>query len=215
MSMSNAEKQIRYRKKEALKALSDQIFRQWQAMAFNKRESPQEVMALLDKAAELPSRWTEEDLGQAEKRLNQLYLDLTFSKHDLQNDIHEASFPSEEFIRTPDPQKFVQESKTAISKAHALSGHLISAAQLTNLSAAEQAAAIMEVVRHVGRALSSTSEIPKSKATTVCLTAMPSFYDRPGWFLDSLANWLVDQLGKERAQALGKLLIDKDNEQRK
>jgi len=35
---------------------------------------------------------------------------------------------------------------------------------------------------------------------------LPSYYDRPDWFLDSLAKWLANRLGKELVHELGKRL---------
>lgn len=214
MPISNSEKQARFRKKEELKKFAEKTFREWQVMTVIKRESPQEVMNLLAKAAELPPGWSDDDLARAEHRVGQLRLDLVTSNYNLQNDVHAASYSQDEFMRTPDPGKFIHDSKMSVSKAYGVASHLISALQLTELDAAEQAAAVMEVVRYVGRALASSSDIPHSNATTVCLASMPGFYDRPEWFLDALAKWLTEQLDEKHAQALGKLLVDYDYEAR-
>jgi len=114
----------------------------------------------------------------------------------------------EEFITAYDPQKPFSDIEKSISKTRALASHLISALELSALSNSEQAAAIMETVRHVGRATASSADIAKSEAILVCLTSLPSHYDRPDWFLDSLAKWLANRLGKKLVRELGKRLAD-------
>ena len=212
MPISNSEKQARFRKKEALKKFTEQTFREWQAMALVKRHSPTEVLDLLEKAVELPAGWTDDDLEGAGHRLGQLRLDLITSNNDLQNDIYEALFSQEEFARTPRPKGFVDDAKASVANTHALADHLISALKLSNLNNVEQAAAVVEAVRHVGRDLSTSAEIPQSNATTVCLTTKPSFYERPEWFLDGLAKWLTNQLGLECTKSFGKHLLEYDYE---
>lgn len=208
MPISNSEKQARFRQKEALKKFTEQTFREWQAMALVKRHSPGEVLDLLEKAAELPSGWTEKDLEKAQNRLAQLRLDLVTSNHDVQNDVYEALFSAEEFMRTPRPAGFVDDARKSVTETHALADHLISALKLSKLKDAEKAAAIAEALRHVGRELSISPEIPKSKATAVCLASMPMFYQRPDWFFDTLAKWLEYQLGDDGAKAFGKHLLE-------
>lgn len=208
MPISNSEKQARHRQKEALKKFTEQTFREWQTMALVKRHSPGEVLALLEKAAELPSGWTEEDLENAQHRLGQLRLDLVTTNHDVQNDVYEALFSTEEFKRTPRPAGFVEDARRSVAETHALADHLISALKLSKLKDAEKAAAVAEAVRHVGRELSVSPHIHQSKATAMCLASMPMFYRRPEWFLDAFAKWLEYQLGEDGARSFGKHLVE-------
>ena len=76
MPITNAEKQARFRKKQELKKFKDQVFKKWQLdMGFRpRRETPDEIHALLEEAASLPSGWNEEDFERAWHRINQLHI---------------------------------------------------------------------------------------------------------------------------------------------
>lgn len=210
MPITNAEKQARFRKKEELQKFAGTTFREWQAMAMHRRATPQEVMALLQEAATLPAGWTDEDYERAEHRIGQLRLDLITSQDEVQNDVHAARNPEQEFLKAPDPGKWISETNEAVASARALASHLISALELSGLGNAERAAATMEAMRHVGRALANSQEVAKSNATTLCLAALPGYYDRPDWFVDSLTTWLAWQLDKELTRKLGNRLIEYD-----
>lgn len=207
MVISNAEKQARFRKKEWLKKYADTTFREWQVMSFRSREAPANVLALLNEAAKLPTGWTDDDFERAERRIGQLRIDLISPAYHLQNDVHEAGYPSEEFAKTPDPGRFVKDSKEAVSDTYALASHLISALELSAVSKADRAAAVMEAMRHVGRALASSSKVAKSQANAVCLASLEGYYDRPDWFEETLSKWLVRGLDAEPARRLGGRLI--------
>ncbi len=207
MVISNAEKQARYRKKEELKKFADRSFREWQAMSFRSRYKPGNVLTLLNDAAKLPAGWTDDDYEKAGRRIGQLRLDLITPLYELQNDVQDAGYPHEEFPSTPDPVRFVSESKEAVSDTHALASHLISALELTGNTKADRAAAVMEAMRHVGRALVSSSKVGNSRANAVCLASLHGHYDRPDWFEETLSKWLVRGLDAEPARRLGRRLI--------
>lgn len=211
MNISNAEKQARFRKKEDLSKFAQTTFREWQAMAIRSRANPRNVLALLNEAADLPYAWTDEDYARAEQRIAQLRMDLIGSRDEIKNDIDASRSAAEDFMTSPDPNKWLKDTKEAVINAHALASHLISAIELSKLGNAEKAAAIMEAVRHVGRGLANTPDVEKSPATTICLAALPGFYDRPDWFLKSLAKWLAEHLEEEDTRELGKRLIDYDH----
>ena len=214
MPITNAEKQARFRKKQELKRFKDQVFQKWQLnMAFRpRRETPDEILALLEEAASLPSGWNEEDFERAEHRINQLSIDFRFQQDDLKNDVVNGAGAFEEFARTPDPGKLFSDTNESISKTRALASHLISALELSALSSSERAAAVMEAIRHVGRATANSHDIVKSNAMIVCQASLPSYYDRPEWFLDSLTKWLANRLDEELVHALGKRLADFQHE---
>ena len=213
MPITNAEKQARFRKKEELQKFAETTFREWQVMALHRRATPQEVMALLQEAATLPAGWTDEDYERAEHRLGQLRLDLITSQDEVQNDVHAARKAEQEFLKAPDPGKWISETNEAVENARALASHLISALELSGLSNAERAAATIEAARHVGRALANSHEVAKSNATTVCLAVLPGYFDRPDWFVDSLTSWLAWQLDEELTRDLGNRLIEDDYEE--
>lgn len=210
MPISNAEKQARFRKKQELQKVKDQVFKKWQLnMGFRpRRETPDEIHAHLEKAASLPSGWNEEDFDRALHRISQLYDDFVSPRDDLKMDLKNVEVLAEEFVSTPDPRKLISDTNESISKTRALASHLISALELSALSNSERAAAVMEAIRHVGRAATISGDMAKSDAMIVCQASLPSYYDRPDWFLDSLTKWLANRLGKELVRELGKRLAD-------
>ena len=71
MALTNAEKQVRYRKKEELNKYVNKILRDCQLKAWNPRLQGNfgNIEAQLREAAHLPSGWTDEDLKRAADRL--------------------------------------------------------------------------------------------------------------------------------------------------
>jgi hypothetical protein len=212
--INNAEKQARFRKKQELKKFKDKVFKEWQlGMGFRpRRETPDEILALLEEAACLPSGWNEEDFQRAMHRINQLSIDFVSPQDDLMKDVVDGAGLFEEFVRTNDPGKFHSDTKESISKTRALASHLISALELSALSNSERAAAVMEAFRHLGRATANSADMAKSDAMIVCQASLPSYYDRPDWFLDSLTKWFANRLDEELVYELGKRLTDFQHE---
>ena len=210
MPISNAEKQARFRKKEKLKNYKNQVFKKWQLdMPFQpRRETPDEILTLLEEAAYLPSGWNEEDFDRAWHRITQLRFDFMSKQDYLMKDVMDGADSFEEFASTSDPEKVFSDTNDSISKTRTLASHLISALDLSALSNSERAAAVMEAIRHVGRATASSADIKKSDSMMVCLTSLPSHYDRPDWFLDYLTKWLASRLDEELLHELGKRLAD-------
>lgn len=210
MPITNAEKQARFRKKQELKKFKDQVFKEWQlGMGFRpRRETPDEILALLEEAASLPSGWNEQDFERAWHRISQLRFDFVSPQDNLKMDLKNVEVLSEEFASTPDLVKLISDTNESISKTRALASHLISALELSGLSNSERAAAVMEAIRHVGRAAANSADMAKSNAMTVCQASLPSHYDRPDWFLDSLAKWLANRLDEQLVHELGKRLAD-------
>lgn len=210
MPRTNAEIQARFRKKQELKKFRDQVFKELQVgMGFRpRRETPEEIHALLNKAASLPSGWNKKDFERAKHRIDQLRAEFLSPQDDLRKDVEEGAGLLEGFFSSPDFAKLKSDTNMSISKVHSLASHLISALELSALSNSERAAAVMEAVRHVGRATASSADIAKSDAMIVCQASLPSQYNRPDWFLDSLSKWLATRLGKELVQELGKRLRD-------
>ena len=89
----------------------------------------------------------------------------------------------------------------------ALASHLVSALEVSQLQNEDCAAALMEAVRHVGRALANSSSDGESDAMAVCLAAVNPHYDRPSWFIDRLAKWLRTRLDDDTSDALGERLV--------
>lgn len=207
--ISNADKQDRFRRKELLKRHADRIYRQWEFSIgrFKETRTPQEVRHALEKAVELPDSWTETDYKSAATKLGQYELDLVSAVDQISNDVDgDWASHSTKFMTTTDPAKFIADNKAAIIKAKALATHLISALTLSGCEDADQAAALMEAVRFVGRSLAGSKEIRRSKATAICLASVGPQYDRPKWFAKQLADTISDQIDKDLAHEVGKHL---------
>jgi hypothetical protein len=210
MAKTNAEKQTRYRQKQALKKFKDKVFKEWQlGMSFRpRRETPNEIIALLDEAASLPYGWKDEDFNRAWDRIRQLGDDFMSPQDDLMKDVMDGAGSFEEFARSPDPGKYFSDTEESISKTRVLASHLISALELSALSNSERAAAVMEAVRHVGRATANAADMTKSDAMIVCQASLPGYFDRPDWFLDAFTKWLANRLDEELLHELGKRLVN-------
>jgi hypothetical protein len=209
MTITNSERQARFRKKQELKKFKDQVFKECQTgVGFHHRqEAPKELLAHLEKAASLPSGWNEDDLERAWQRVSQLRFDYLHPQDDLRKDVEDGAGLTDAFINRPDLfGKLKSDTNKSIPKIRDLASHLISALELSALSNSERAAAVMEAIRHVGRATANSTDIAKSDAMVVCQVSLPNYYDRPDWFLDSLAKWLTNRLDDELVHELGKRL---------
>lgn len=197
MNITNSEKQARFRKKEVLKRGVEQIFRDWQMHIMGSHIPPEEVLELLEKASELPAGWTDDDYQQTVDKLEQLRLDLLTNAHDLSNDVNTAQSTDPKTGQVRFKPGMVDMARSDVEAGHELARHLISAIRLSKSGEVATTAAIMEVVRHVARNLILSPEIPRSRATTTCLAALPQCLDRPEWFVDEMVNMLRDRLGSD------------------
>ena len=213
MSITNAEKQVRFRKKQKLMKYKDDAYKEWQLkMNFGpRRETPSQVHALLEKAASLPSGWTDKDIEKAWDRINKIRIEFMHPQDELKKDVQEgAGWTTEAMINAPDEvlSRAISDGKKSLPKVIALSQHLISALELSAVSNSGQAAAIMEAVRYVGRSAMSSGDMAKSNAMVVCHASLTINNDRPDWFLNSLVTWLGSRLDKEGINELAKRLFD-------
>ncbi|MBS0649639.1 MAG: hypothetical protein JSR93_00610 [Verrucomicrobia bacterium] len=201
--ISNADKQARFRKKEHLKRRATSIFHEWQFRPdYFKSKTPEDVKHSLDKAIDLPSGWTDKDYERAEQTLDQLRNDFLRGSDQLTIDIDDAR----QDLIPLDPAK-LRENDIAIEKARALAAHMISALKISSCNDAEQAAALMEALRFVGRSLAIQSDIPRSQATAMSLASIGREYDRPEWFAAKLADTISAQAGNRLAREVGRHLI--------
>ena len=213
MSITNAEKQVRFRKKQKLMKHKDDAYKEWQLkMNFGpRRETPSQVHSLFEKAATIPSGWTDKDIEKAWDRINKLRIEFMHPQDELKKDVQEgAGWTTEAMINASDEvlSRAVSDGRKSQPKVTALSQHLISALELSAVSNSGQAAAIMEAVRYVGRAAMSSGDMAKSNAMTVCHASLTINNDRPDWFMDSLVSWLGSRLGKDGINELAERLFD-------
>jgi len=208
MPISNAEKQARFRKKEELANVATRIFNEIQLMRLPgaRRESPEEIQNLLEMAATLPDRWTDTDLERAYRRLGDLRADFLNPRDDLNTDVLVGLGL---FNARGEPQDSVNafvDTRSVLRKTRTLASHLISALSVSELSPSEQAAAVMEVIRHLGRGMVNADNTLKSHATAICLASLPSYFQKPDWSMDYLAGWLTQQLDAQAARQLAERL---------
>jgi hypothetical protein len=142
----------------------------------------------------------------AEKKLYHVYSEVVSPVNQLSNDIHESRNAADGFRSAADPSKFNSDLTKAVENTNALAAHIISALKLSGCSDADQAAALMEAMRYVGRNLSTGREVPRSQATAMCLATINPMYDRPNWFTKKLANTLSQQIHPELSSQIGKYL---------
>jgi hypothetical protein len=209
VAISNAEKQARFRKKEELSRYVGQVFKECQ-IALPRgyaHTRPAEVEAQLRSAAELPTRWTDKDLERAYRRVENIRLDVFGTEDPIGMDVHEGRNADDEFIKTPNPRKWMDEMNQAKRDTFALAGHLISALEISLLRNEDRAAALMEAVRHVGRALANSGSNGQSDAMTVCLAAVNSHHERPAWFIERFTKWLGFRLDDDARKAVGERLL--------
>ena len=100
------------------------------------------------------------------------------------------------------------DAKKATFNMQKLSAHIISALELAEGQASDNAAAISEVMRYVGRTLLNEKNVPRSNATAMCLASICPQFERPEWLVEQLVQVLATQLDKELAHKLGKSLME-------
>lgn len=205
--ISNTEKQARYRKKEQLKRQADQMLRKWQLEPWKHHlKSLHEIHHLLESAIKLPSGWTDEDYSNAEKRLYHVYSEVVSPANQLSSDVHESRNITFESLNPSELSKINADLKRAEESTNALASHLISALKLSGCSDADQAAALMEAMRFVGRNLTNNREVPCSQATVLCLATINPVCARPSWFSKKLASTLSKLIHPELLREIGKYL---------
>ena len=210
MPISNAEKQARFRKKEHFNKYVSEVSRDCQFIAGSKpylRSTFGDIDLKLREAAGLPSGWTDEDIDRAATRVRNIHGDILGAVDLVAADVEAGRDSLEAFITSRNPRKWLAAKKQAHRDTIALAGHLVSALDLSQLPNEERAAALMEVVRHVGRSLANSASIGQSDATAVCLSAVNPHYERPKWFVDRLASWLWRRLDEDTRRALGARLL--------
>lgn len=210
MALTNNEKQLRYRKKEELKQYANNIFKDWQLLrGLDTSRTPKEVRSYLDSIINLRSGWTADDYNRAVKTLENFHKEFYYgNRHLLKNDVENARNSIEEFTVSSNPKQWLSDAKIATINMQKLSAHIISALELASGQASDNAAAILEVNRYVGRTLLNEKNVPRSNATAMCLASIYPQYERPDWFVEQLAQVLTEQLGDELAHILGKSLME-------
>ena len=211
MTMTNQEKQERFRRKEYLKKIANEIFRDWQFLSAQEfPRDPKDVRAKLDRIAELPSGWTDEDYQQAIKAFNTFKIELySRNPHILKNDI----YAGRNSVCSPENRwsvQFVREQNNAVTQAKKLVSHLNSAMNLLDTCPSDNAAVVVDLARNVGLSLLNERMVPRSNATTLCLLITNPVHPRPEWFIEELATLLREHLSEDSMrQLIEQMTMDK------
>ena len=125
-----------------------------------------------DEIADLKQNRTEKDYESALKAPESFQLELYDNPYSLENDVYKGRDSIENLRTTNDPKKLMAEQKKAAENMKNLSAYIISALNLAGGTSSDNAAAIVEVLRFVGHSLIKEAEIPRSKATAICLAVL-------------------------------------------
>jgi hypothetical protein len=204
---SNVEKQARYRKKEMLKRRADQILLKWRLEPWKHHlKSMEEIHHLVEAAIRLPPRWTDEDYSNAEIKLHHVYIEVISPVNQLSNDLRESRNIHEAAVQPHELPDLNANFKKALDNTNALASHIISALKLSACTEADQAAALVEAMRFVGRILTNNREVPCSQATAMCLATIGPIYARPAWFTEKFAKTLSQQIHPKLLTEIGSYL---------
>lgn len=203
----------RYRKKELLKRKANQILQKWQLEPWKHHlKSTQEIHHLIETAIKLPSGWSNEDYKNAEIRLYHVYSEIISPVNQLYSDVRDNRGMHTPPETPSDIPKLNADLKKAFENTNTLAAHIISALKLSSCNIADQAAALMEAMRFVGRNLTDTREIPCSQATTICFAAIAPLYARPIWFTKKFAEAISQQIHPTLSHEIGMYLINNEAE---
>jgi hypothetical protein len=208
MTLSNQQKQERFRKKEYLKKIAHKLFVDWQLKnGLNVTKNPKAVKEQLDNIVDLPSNWTEDDYENALRSIK-LFSDELYSSNPnlLDNDIESGRDSVEPYISAVDAQKWLRECKNAKYQAKKLIEHLNSAFALTELTASDKAAVVAELARTYGLNILHEKKTPCSDAVTLCLFAANPYHKKPDCFTEKFAELIKTQLKKDQIKDLIKKL---------
>ncbi len=214
MTLSNSEKQERFRKKEDLKKFANEIFKNWQLTMYRDSIStpPLQIRERLDRIIELPSGWTDEDYKSALERLNRFSIESFIDDPKaLDKDVETARDSIDPFFTSNNPTQWKNDNNLAKFNMKKLSNHIFSAMELIGGKYSDFAAAIIDVERKLGYRLINEKKVPKSNATTLCLLLLSDHIERPEWFVDELSTIFKEKLGERLSCELGKKLISTDN----
>ena len=204
MTLTNQEKQERFRKKDYLKKCADKILLDRQIMgSFDWRKDFKTFRSDLEKIVDLPSGWDDEDYKHALRAL-QIISDelLSGNKYLLQNDIYAGRSSVCNLMVTNDPAGLVREQKKAVVQSQKLALHLLSAIDLAAGEASDNAAVVLELARNIGLSLLKERIVPKSRATVICLMLANPVLKKPEWLTSEVAKVLKEQFSVEEINKL-------------
>lgn len=180
MSLTTKEKSKRHRMKKRLIEEGNKLFREWELKKLEQSScTPKEVKASIDAMITLPEGWTEEDYYSAQTSLNTFRRELYGEGGlDLQQDIN---------VVRKTPKKSIAATRT-MKKAYTA---LVQTLELASVDPNDEAAAVVQMARYVGRKLTRQGNVAQSDANAFCLAVLSDNYLKPGWLEEYMQNLVM------------------------
>lgn len=180
MNFSNTERCQRYRLKKKLIEAGNKLFREWELKKMEQSSrSPREVKASIDALLALPNNWDQKDYRNAKSKLNafrgELYGEGSL---DLQQDIAAVRHTPTESVRAT---KTMKKAYTA----------LVQTLELASSEPCDEAAAVLQMARYVGRKLIKQGEVAQNDANAFCLAVLSDNYLKPNWLEEYMQKLVV------------------------
>ncbi|MCQ2362003.1 MAG: hypothetical protein MJ048_03090, partial [Acidaminococcaceae bacterium] len=153
MVFDNKERQKRYRLKKMLIEDGNKLFREWELKKMEQSSrTPREVKASIDALLALPNNWDQKDYRNAKSKLNAFRRELYGEGNlDLQQDIAAVRSTPTESVRAT---KTMKKAYTA----------LVQTLELASNNPYDEAAAVIQMARYVGRKLIKQGEVAQNDA---------------------------------------------------
>lgn len=182
----------RYRLKKKLVDAGNKLFREWELKKLEQSSrSPREVKASIDAMIALPKNWTEKDYRNAKEKLSAFRMELYGEGNlDLQQDIAALR---------PTPA----ESTRATKKLKKTYTALVQTLELACSDPYDEAAAVIQMARYVGRKLYKQDKVVQNDANAFCLATLSNDYLKPDWLEE-----YVQKLLEKNCHNLGFIKID-------
>lgn len=180
MVLDNKERCRRYAMKKKLIEEGNKLFREWELKKMEQSSrTPREVKASIDALIALPKNWEKEDYQDAKSKLNSFRGELYGEGNlDLQQDI--------EAVR-----KIPKASAVATKKMKKAYTALIQVLELSSSDPYDEAAAVIQMARYVGRKLIRQGEVAQNDPNAFCLAVLSDNYLKPDWLEDYMQKLLI------------------------
>ncbi|MBQ0108128.1 MAG: hypothetical protein KBS34_03250 [Phascolarctobacterium sp.] len=167
---SDKEYSKRYRMKKKLIEEGNKLFREWELKKLEQSSrTPREVKASIDALLVLPEGWTEKDYRSVKTKLGNFRRELYGEGNlDLQQDIVAVR---------KTPKESLKATKT-MKKAYTA---LVQTLELASDDPNDEAAAVIQMARYVGRKLYKQGNVAQNDANAFCLAVLGHDYFKPKW----------------------------------
>lgn len=187
---SNDERQMRFRKLEALKKFANEIYiKSSLSMNPSRFGKGLTLKKYIDDIVKLPSKWTENDYEDAIKKLNEVNLEYYENEHLMNNDLAD----NHDVINSNNPIKKLDEFKTIKFKSSQLVEFIVNLFRIAEIKDADAVCILMELMRNYGRRLVFNKEISNNYSNAFAISFIGPQYDKPDWIYKKIAEYLKTQ----------------------